>query len=48
MGASLASDGNNVYSIGGCLENAMDFAVTNDVGVYAVSGSSWTRTVFET
>ncbi len=44
LGASLASDGNNIYSIGGYIQNQSD-SMTNDVGVYAVAGSSWSKSI---
>jgi N-acetylneuraminic acid mutarotase len=44
LGNTLASDGNNVYSIGGYLESSVGFTVTSDVGVYSISSSAWTKT----
>ena len=43
--ASLASDGTNIYSIGGYIyvQKTNSDSMTNDVGKYSISGSSWTK-----
>ncbi len=43
QGVSLASDGTYIYSIGGYELNT-PASMTNEVGKYSVSGSSWTKT----